>query len=152
MIIQPVMGQPDLAQKRHQVAARAAHTEAPPGLRTTQAGQFGRAAFLAAGQRDDEPPFAIGTERVRENDGLLIVPYSSAQYLVSRDGREQVLDCWPTLVGLERCDVGFTTWEELHLRRKPSNRRGCGYPLAQVRDSLYGSRPAEVWDTYVSGR
>lgn len=50
------MGQPDLAQKRHQVAARAGHTEAPLGLWTTQAGQFGRAAFLAAGRRDDEPP------------------------------------------------------------------------------------------------
>ncbi|MFE8992808.1 hypothetical protein ACFYMI_34260 [Streptomyces collinus] len=130
------MGQPDLAQKRHQVAARAAHTEAPPGLRTTQAGQFGRAAFLAAGPRDDEPPLAIGTERVRENNGLLIVPYNSAQYLVSRDGREQVLDCWPTLVGLNAATCGSRPWEELHLRRKPSNRRGCGYPRPQVRDSL----------------
>jgi hypothetical protein len=42
------------------------------------------ATFLDAGQRDDEPPLAIDTERVRENNGLLIVSYNSAQYLASR--------------------------------------------------------------------
>ncbi|WP_257234783.1 YrhB domain-containing protein [Streptomyces sp. JV178] len=49
------------------------------------------AAFLAASQRDDEPPLAIDTELVRENNGLLIVPYNSVQYLASRDVREQLL-------------------------------------------------------------
>ncbi|MEV6056552.1 YrhB domain-containing protein [Streptomyces sp. NPDC052107] len=77
-------------------------------------------AFLAASQRDDEPPLAIDTERVRENNGLLIVPYNSVQYLASRDVREQLLDCWPILVDLERGDVRFGTLEERHLWRNPS--------------------------------
>lgn len=54
-------------------------------------------AFLAQSQRDDEPPLAIDTERVRESDGLLIVPYNSVQFLASRDVRQQLLDCWPTV-------------------------------------------------------
>ncbi|MFF5185701.1 hypothetical protein ACFY30_18310 [Streptomyces sp. NPDC000345] len=76
-------------------------------------------AFLAHSQRDDEPPLAIDTERVREGKGLLIVPYNSVQYLASRDAREQLLDCWPILVGLERGDVRFGTLDERHLWRNP---------------------------------
>ncbi|WP_405961415.1 YrhB family protein [Streptomyces sp. NBC_00024] len=48
-------------------------------------------AFLARSQRDDEPPLAIDAERVRENNGLLIVPYNSVQYFASRDPRQQLL-------------------------------------------------------------
>ncbi|MFI1708296.1 hypothetical protein [Streptomyces griseoruber] len=62
------------------------------------------AVFLAAGQRDDEPPLAIDTERVRENNGPT-----------------GLLDCWPILVGLERGDVRFGTLEERHLWRNLSN-------------------------------
>lgn len=76
--------------------------------------------FLAHSQRDDEPPLAVDTERVRESDGLLIAPYNSVQYLTSRDARQQLLDCWPILVDLERGDVRFGTLEERHLWRKPS--------------------------------
>ncbi|MFE1943127.1 hypothetical protein [Streptomyces massasporeus] len=42
-------------------------------------------AFLAHSQRDEEPPLAIDAERVRESNGLLIVPYNSVQYLASSD-------------------------------------------------------------------
>ncbi|NUP14579.1 MAG: hypothetical protein HOZ81_00415 [Streptomyces sp.] len=76
--------------------------------------------FLARSQRDDEPPLAIDTERVRESNGLLIAPYNSVQYLASRDARQQLLDCWPILVDLERGNVRFGTLEEQHLWRKPS--------------------------------
>ncbi|MFC9314923.1 hypothetical protein ACFTWR_11210 [Streptomyces nigra] len=76
--------------------------------------------FLAQSQRDDEPPLAIDTERVRASNGLLIAPYNSVQYLASRDARQQLLDCWPVLVDLERGDVRFGTLEERHLWRKPS--------------------------------
>lgn len=75
--------------------------------------------FLARSQRDDEP-LAIDTERVRESNGLLIAPYNSVQYLGSRDAREQLLDCWPILVDLERGDVRFGTLDERHLWRNPS--------------------------------
>lgn len=78
------------------------------------------AKFLAHSQRDDEPPLAIDTERVRESNGLLIAPYNSVQYLASRDARQQLLDCWPILVDLERGDVRFGTLEERHLWKKPS--------------------------------
>ncbi|MGW1394721.1 YrhB domain-containing protein [Streptomyces nigra] len=76
--------------------------------------------FLARSRRDDEPPLAIDTERVRASNGLLIAPYNSVQYLASRDARQQLLDCWPVLVDLERGDVRFGTLEERHLWRKPS--------------------------------
>lgn len=76
--------------------------------------------FLAGSQRDDEPSLAIDTEHVRENNGLLILPYNSLQYLASRDVREHLLDCWPILVDLERGDVRFGTLEELHLWGNPS--------------------------------
>lgn len=76
--------------------------------------------FLARSRRDDEPPLAIDTERVRASNGLLIAPYNSVQYLASRDARRQLLDCWPVLVDLERGDVRFGTLEERHLWRKPS--------------------------------
>ncbi|MFE5406307.1 YrhB domain-containing protein [Streptomyces sp. NPDC056580] len=76
--------------------------------------------FLAHSQRDDEPPLTIDTKRVRESNGLLIAPYNSVQYLASRDARQQLLDCWPILVDLERGDVRFGTLEERHLWRKPS--------------------------------
>ncbi|MGY6021620.1 YrhB domain-containing protein [Streptomyces spinosirectus] len=76
--------------------------------------------FLAHSQRDVEPPLAIDTERVRKSNGLLIAPYNSVQYLASRDARQQLLDCWPILVDLERGDVRFGTLEERHLWRKPS--------------------------------
>ncbi|MFD5074546.1 YrhB domain-containing protein [Streptomyces sp. NPDC058371] len=78
------------------------------------------AGFLAHSQRYDEPPLAIDAERVRESNGLLIVPYNSVQYLASRDAREQLLDCWPILVDLARGDVRFGTLDERHLRRSPS--------------------------------
>ncbi|MER5409931.1 YrhB domain-containing protein [Streptomyces sp. NPDC002769] len=77
-------------------------------------------AFLARSQRDDEPPLAIDAERVRESDGLLIVPYNSVQYLASRNAREQLLGCRPILVDLERGDVRFGTLEERHLWKNPS--------------------------------
>ncbi|MFJ2788011.1 YrhB domain-containing protein [Streptomyces sp. NPDC093249] len=77
-------------------------------------------AFLAESQRDSEPPLAIDTGRVSENNGLLIVPYNSAQYLASRDVREQLLDCWPILVDLENGHVRFGHLEERHLWRHPS--------------------------------
>ncbi|GAA1378305.1 hypothetical protein GCM10009612_78720 [Streptomyces beijiangensis] len=75
--------------------------------------------FLASSQRDDEPPLAIDSERVQESNGLLIVPYNSAQYLASRDVSEQLLDCWPILVNLERGDVRFGTLDERHLWKTP---------------------------------
>ncbi|MET8646768.1 YrhB domain-containing protein [Streptomyces sp. NPDC004074] len=77
-------------------------------------------AFLAQSQRENEPPLAIDAERVRERNGLLIVPYNSRQYLASRDGREQLLDCWPILVDLERGEVRFGTLDERHLWKSPS--------------------------------
>lgn len=76
-------------------------------------------AFLADSQRDDEPPLAIDTERVRENNGLLIAPYNPVQYPASRDVREQLLDWWPILVDLERGDVWFGSLGERHLWRNP---------------------------------
>jgi hypothetical protein len=76
-------------------------------------------AFLADSQSEYEPPLAIDTGRVRERNGLLIVPYNSVQYLASRDVREQLLDCWPILVDLERGDVRFGTLEERHLWKNP---------------------------------
>jgi hypothetical protein len=76
--------------------------------------------FLTRSQRDTEPSLAIDAERVRESNGLLIVPYNSVQYLASRDAREQLLDCWPILVDLERGDVRFGTLEERHLWKKPT--------------------------------
>ncbi|MEV1070227.1 YrhB domain-containing protein [Streptomyces sp. NPDC050263] len=77
-------------------------------------------AFLARSQRDDEPPLAIDAERVRESYGLLIVPYNSAQYLASRDPRQQLLDCWPILVDLDRGDIRFGTLDERHLWKSPT--------------------------------
>lgn len=77
-------------------------------------------AFLAGSQGEYEPPLAIDTERVRQSNGLLIVPYNSVQYLASRDVREQLLDCWPILVDLGRGDVRFGTLDERHLWRNPS--------------------------------
>ncbi|MEU2783987.1 MULTISPECIES: YrhB domain-containing protein [unclassified Streptomyces] len=77
-------------------------------------------AFLADSQSEYEPPLAIDAERVRQSNGLLIVPYNSVQYLTSRDVRDQLLDCWPILVDLERGDVRFGTLEERHLWRNPS--------------------------------
>ncbi|MEV5107534.1 hypothetical protein ACFQ7G_19895 [Streptomyces massasporeus] len=77
-------------------------------------------AFLAESQSEYEPPLAIDTERVRQSNGLLIVPYNSVQYLASRDVREQLLDCWPILVDLEHGDVRFGTLDERHLWRNPS--------------------------------
>lgn len=76
-------------------------------------------AFLATSQRDDEPPLAIDAERVRESNGLLIVPYNSLQYLASRDVRQQLLDCWPILVDLESGGVRFGTLDERHLWKNP---------------------------------
>ncbi|MFE4822130.1 YrhB domain-containing protein [Streptomyces sp. NPDC056704] len=77
-------------------------------------------AFLARSQRDDEPPLAIDAERVRESNGLLIVPYNSAQYLASRDPRQQLLDCWPILIDLDRGDIRFGTLDERHLWKNPT--------------------------------
>ncbi|MET8030863.1 YrhB domain-containing protein [Streptomyces avermitilis] len=77
-------------------------------------------AFLARSQRDDEPPLAIDAERVRESNGLLIVPYNSAQYLASRDPRQQLLDCWPILIDLDRGDIRFGTLGERHLWKNPT--------------------------------
>jgi hypothetical protein len=79
------------------------------------------AAFLAASQRGDEPPLAIDTELVRKNNGLLIVPCNYVQYLASHDVREQLLDYWPILVGLERGAVRFGTLEARHLWINPSH-------------------------------
>ncbi|MFF8447015.1 YrhB domain-containing protein [Streptomyces leeuwenhoekii] len=76
--------------------------------------------FLTRSQRDTEPSLAIDAGRVRESNGLLIVPYNSVQYLASRDAREQLLDCWPILVDLERGDVRFGTLEERHLWKNPT--------------------------------
>ncbi|MFE3263661.1 YrhB domain-containing protein [Streptomyces sp. NPDC059215] len=75
--------------------------------------------FLTHSQRDDEPPLAVDAERVRESNGLLIVPYNSVQYLASRNPREQLLDCWPILVDLKRGDMRFGTLDERHLWRTP---------------------------------
>lgn len=77
-------------------------------------------ASLANSQSEYEPPLAIDTVRVRQSNGLLIVPYNSVQYLASRDVREQLLGCRPVLVGVERGDVRFGSLEERHLRRNPS--------------------------------
>ncbi|MFF7127262.1 YrhB domain-containing protein [Streptomyces sp. NPDC008240] len=77
------------------------------------------ASFLARSQRDSEPPLAIDAARVRENNGLLIAPYNSVQFLTSRDVRQQLLDCWPILVDLASGDVRFGTLEERHLWKKP---------------------------------
>ncbi len=76
--------------------------------------------FLAHSQRDDEPPLAIDSARVRQSNGLLIVPYNSVQYFASRDERQQLLDCWPILVDLDRGDVRFGTLDERHLWRNPT--------------------------------
>ncbi|MFE7779419.1 hypothetical protein ACFU5O_37330 [Streptomyces sp. NPDC057445] len=75
-------------------------------------------AFLACSQRDDEPPLAIDTELVCESNGLLIVPYNCVQYLASRDLNQQLLDCWPILVDLDRGDVRFGTLDERHLWKR----------------------------------
>ena len=83
-------------------------------------------AFLAHSQRDDETPLAVDAERVRESNGLLIVPYNSVLYLASRDAREQLLDCWPILVDLARGDVRFGTLDERHLWRTRAP-DGCPY-------------------------
>ncbi|QIZ00576.1 YrhB domain-containing protein [Streptomyces sp. S1D4-11] len=77
-------------------------------------------AFLARSQCGDEPPLAIDAERVRERNGLLIVPYNSAQYLASRDPRQQLLDCWPILVDLDRGDIRFGTLDERYLWKNPT--------------------------------
>ncbi|MFJ3229278.1 hypothetical protein ACIPJS_38885 [Streptomyces sp. NPDC086783] len=50
----------------------------------------------------------------------MIAPYTSVQYLASRDVREQPLDCWPILVDFERGDLRFETLKERHLRCNPS--------------------------------
>lgn len=66
-------------------------------------------AFLVQSQRENEPPLAIDAERVRESNGLLIVPYNSVQYLASGDPREQLLDCWhpsSSTWNAETCDSG----------------------------------------------
>lgn len=81
-------------------------------------------ALLTGSQRDDEPPLAIDAERVRESNGLLIVPYNSAEYLASRDPRQQLLDCWPILVDLDRGGVRFGTLDERHLWRNSTTRQG----------------------------
>ncbi|MFI8242611.1 hypothetical protein ACIF83_36100 [Streptomyces sp. NPDC085866] len=73
------------------------------------------AAFLARSQRDSEPPLAVDAGRVRENNGLLIAPCNSVQYLASRDVRHQLLDCWPILVDLTSGDVRFGTLDGRHL-------------------------------------
>jgi hypothetical protein len=73
--------------------------------------------FLARSQRDDDPPLAVDAERVRERNGLLIVPYNSVQYLASRGATQQLLDCWPILVDLGSGDVRFGTLDERHLWR-----------------------------------
>ncbi|MFE2297377.1 hypothetical protein ACFXAW_04190 [Streptomyces sp. NPDC059445] len=77
-------------------------------------------AFLEDSQEEYEPPLAVDTEGVCQSNGLLIVPYNSVQYLASRDVREQLLDCWPILVDLERGDVRFGELDERHLWRNPS--------------------------------
>ncbi|MER5820809.1 YrhB domain-containing protein [Streptomyces mirabilis] len=77
-------------------------------------------AFLARSQRDDEPPLVIDAERVRESNGLLIVPYNSARYLASRDPIQQLLDCWPILIDLDRGDIRFGTLDERHLWKNPT--------------------------------
>ncbi|MFE4696374.1 hypothetical protein ACFRIC_04715 [Streptomyces sp. NPDC056738] len=77
-------------------------------------------AFLEDSQAEYEPPLAVDTEGVCQSNGLLIVPYNSVQYLASRDVREQLLDCWPILVDLERGDVRFGTLDERHLWRNAS--------------------------------
>ncbi|MFD9454405.1 YrhB domain-containing protein [Streptomyces sp. NPDC059985] len=101
-------------------------------------------ALLARSRREHEPPLAIDTERVRESNGLLIVPYNSVQYLASRDRRQQLLDCWPILVDLASGDVRFGTLDERHLWRNPSSRRAL-----TVRDHTYGTAfsPASVEPT-----
>ncbi|MFF9158265.1 hypothetical protein ACF1AB_39255 [Streptomyces sp. NPDC014846] len=76
--------------------------------------------FLARSQRADEPPLAVDAEGIRVSNGLLIVPYNSVQYLASREASEQLLDCWPILVDLERGDVRFGLLEERHLWRDQS--------------------------------
>ena len=48
------------------------------------------------------------------------MPYNSVQYLASREPREQLLDCWPVLVDLDRGNVRFGRLEERHLWRLPS--------------------------------
>ncbi|WP_043665272.1 YrhB domain-containing protein [Streptomyces xylophagus] len=77
-------------------------------------------AFLARSQRDNEPPLAIDAEQVRESNGLLIVPYNSAHYLASREPGQQLLDCWPILVDLDRGDIRFGTLDERHLWKNPT--------------------------------
>lgn len=47
-----------------------------------------------------DPALKIDYDRVREKEGLLIVPYNSEQYLETRNARHQLLDCWPILVDL----------------------------------------------------
>lgn len=74
-------------------------------------------AFLERSRRDGEPPLAIDVGRVRESNNLLIAPYNSVQYLVSRDERQRLLDCWPILVDLDSGKVRFGTLDERHLWR-----------------------------------
>jgi hypothetical protein len=77
-------------------------------------------AFLTRSQRDNEPPLAIDAERVRESNGLLIVPYNSARFLASRDPGQQLLDCWPILIDLDRGAIRFGTLDERHLWKNPT--------------------------------
>ncbi|MFD8554775.1 YrhB domain-containing protein [Streptomyces fradiae] len=85
-------------------------------------------AFLARSQRDDEPPLAIDTAGVRESNGLLIVPYNSVRYLASRDVGQQLLDCWPILVDLERGEARFGTLDERHLWTRPTPGQAAQVP------------------------
>ncbi|MFF0967215.1 hypothetical protein ACWDQO_20715 [Streptomyces sp. NPDC003703] len=48
------------------------------------------------------------------------MPCNSVQCLASRDVKQQLLDCWPILVDLERGDVRFGPLDERHLWRNPS--------------------------------
>jgi hypothetical protein len=63
--------------------------------------------FMEASRLPGEPPLAIDTEQVRERDGLLIVPYNSAQYVASRNPHEMLLSCWPMLVELKTGRIRF---------------------------------------------
>src|SRR5437867_3861832 len=68
--------------------------------------------FLRASCSANEPELGIDWNRVRVKDGVLIAPYNSAQFLETRDARDQLLDCWPILVDMSTGQARFGELEE----------------------------------------
>ncbi|MFH8937953.1 YrhB domain-containing protein [Streptomyces griseosporeus] len=64
-------------------------------------------SFLRESRMPGEPELGIDYGRVREKQGVLIIPYNSVRFLETRDDRDRLLDCWPMLVDLESEVIRF---------------------------------------------